>query len=102
VLSVISSSLVLAFQFQALWAFLPARFSFICGEQKIAIDASTKELLSMKRVFHKSKSFKEAEEWDVLQHARLTPEQRLKAAAELKKRAFGDDLPRILKVRVKK
>jgi len=51
----------------------------------------------MKRVFHKSKSFKEAEEWDVLQHARLTPEQRLKAAAELKRRVFGDDVPKIRK-----
>jgi hypothetical protein len=56
----------------------------------------------MKRVFHKSKSFKEAEEWDVLQHARLTPEQRLTAAAELKKRVFGDEGPMIRKVRVHK
>jgi hypothetical protein len=56
----------------------------------------------MKRVFHKSKDFKEAEEWDVFQHARLTPEQRLKAAAELKKRVFGDDVPRIRKPRVQK
>jgi hypothetical protein len=62
----------------------------------------TKELLPMKRVFHKSKSFKEAEEWDVLQHARLTPEQRLKAAAELKRRVFGDDVPKIRKVQVQK
>ena len=56
----------------------------------------------MKKVFHKSKNFKEAEEWDVLQHARLTPEQRLKAAAELKKRVFGDDVPGIRKVRNQK
>jgi hypothetical protein len=56
----------------------------------------------MKRVFHKSKNFKEAEEWDVLQHARLTPEQRLKAAAELKRRVFGDDVPKIRKVQVQK
>jgi hypothetical protein len=56
----------------------------------------------MKRVFHKSKNFKEAEEWDVLQHARLTPEQRLKAAAELKKRAFGKNVPSIRKVRNEK
>ena len=56
----------------------------------------------MKRIFPKSKNFKEAEEWDVLQHARLTPEQRLKAAAELKKRVFGDGVPGIRKVRVQK
>ena len=56
----------------------------------------------MKRVFHKSKSFKEAEEWDVLQHTRMTPEQRLKAAAELKKRVFGDEVPMIRKARVQR
>jgi len=53
----------------------------------------------MKRVFHKSKNFKEAEEWDVLQHARLTLDQRLKAAAELKKRAFGKKVPAIREAR---
>lgn len=58
--------------------------------------------MSVKRVFHKSKSFKEAEEWDVLQHSRMTPEQRLKAAAELRKRVFGDAVQRIRKVRVHK
>jgi hypothetical protein len=56
----------------------------------------------MKRVFHKAKNFKEAEEWDVLQHARLTPEQRLKAAEELKKRAFGENVPPIREVRKEK
>jgi hypothetical protein len=56
----------------------------------------------MKRVFHKSKSFKEAEEWDVLQHTRMTPEQRLRAAAKLKKRVFGDDVQRIRKAQVQK
>jgi hypothetical protein len=56
----------------------------------------------MKRVFHKSKNFKEAEEWDVVQHVRLTPEQRQKAAAELKKRVLGDDVPMIREVRKQK
>jgi hypothetical protein len=57
------------------------------------LNAFTKELLPMKRVFHKSKDFKEAEEWDIIQNARLTPEKRQKAAAELKKRAFGKIVP---------
>jgi hypothetical protein len=56
----------------------------------------------MKKVFHKSKSFKEAEEWDVIQHVRLTPEQRQRAAAELKKRVFGEGIPAIRKVQKQK
>ena len=30
----------------------------------------------MERVFQKSRNFKEAEDWDILQHVRMTPEQR--------------------------
>ena len=56
----------------------------------------------MKRVFHKSKDFKEAEEWDIIQNVRLTPEKRQKAAAELKKRAFGKNVPAIRAVRKQK
>ena len=44
-------------------------------------------------------SFKEAEEWDVIQHVSLTPEQRQKAAAELKKRVYGERVPVIRKNR---
>jgi len=56
----------------------------------------------MKRVFHKSKDFKEAEQWDVMQHIGLTPEERQKAAAELKKRVFGNHVPGIRDVRKEK
>jgi len=62
----------------------------------------TKEFLPVKKVFHKSNNFKEAEEWDMIQHVRLTPEQRQKAAAELKKRVFGDEVRKIREVRKEK
>jgi len=44
----------------------------------------------MKRVFQKSKSFKEAEEWDIHQHVKMTSEERQKVANELKKRVYGN------------
>jgi hypothetical protein len=43
----------------------------------------------MKKIVRKSKSFKEAEEWDILQHLRLTPEERQDVAAELRERVYG-------------
>jgi hypothetical protein len=42
----------------------------------------------MERVIHKAKSFKEAEEWDILQQVAMTPEQRLRAAKELRDRVY--------------
>jgi len=47
----------------------------------------------MERVYHKSKSYKEAEEWDILQHIKMTPEERQHVAAELRKRVFGEHCP---------
>jgi hypothetical protein len=47
----------------------------------------------MKRVFQKSRNFKQAEEWDILQHVRMTPEQRQKAAEQLRNRVYGKDVP---------
>lgn len=43
----------------------------------------------MKKVVHKAKNFKEAEEWDILQHVRMSPEERQNVAAELRKRVYG-------------
>jgi hypothetical protein len=56
---------------------------------------------NMKRVFKKSKDFKEAEQWDIHQNVRLTPEQRQKAAAELRKRVYGKKIPAIREARDK-
>jgi hypothetical protein len=56
----------------------------------------------MKRVYKKSKDFKEAEEWDILQNVHLTPEERQEAAAELRRRVFGSKLPAMRKAQGKK
>ena len=47
----------------------------------------------MKRIFHKAKDFREAEEWDILQEVRMTPDERQEAAKELVKRVYGTDAP---------
>jgi hypothetical protein len=47
----------------------------------------------MKRVFHKAKNHREAEEWDILQYIRMTPEERQEIAKELKIRFFGLNTP---------
>ena len=53
----------------------------------------------MIRVYHKSKSFQEAEEWDILQHILMTPEERQEVAAELRRRVYGQDTPDIRETR---
>lgn len=45
----------------------------------------------MERVVHKASSHEEAGEWDVQQHLAMTPEERLRAARELKDRAYPED-----------
>lgn len=45
------------------------------------------------RIVHKSKSFAEAETWDIHQHMEMTPEERQKIAYELRRRVYGDDCP---------
>jgi hypothetical protein len=46
-----------------------------------------------KMAMHKSRSFREAEEWDIAQQLAMTPEERRKAAYELKKRFYGPQCP---------
>ncbi len=43
----------------------------------------------MKRIYHKAKNFKEAEEWDIIQHLQMTPEERQGVAKELRERVYG-------------
>lgn len=43
----------------------------------------------MERVVHIAKSFREAEEWDIMQAISLTPEQRQEIARVLKERVYG-------------
>jgi hypothetical protein len=56
----------------------------------------------MKKIFHKSRSFKEAEEWDIRQHTQMTPEERQEVAAELRRRTFGRDVPDVRDVHLRK
>ena len=43
----------------------------------------------IERIFHKSKNFKEAEEWDIRQHIEMTTEDRQDVAKELRERVYG-------------
>ena len=47
----------------------------------------------MDRVLQKSRSFKQAEKWDILQHISMTHEQRQEAAAQIRKRVYGSRVP---------
>ena len=56
----------------------------------------------MERIINKSKSFKEAEQWDILQHIRMRPEERQAAAARLRERVYGTDLPDVREAQKRK
>ena len=47
----------------------------------------------MKRIDNKAKNIKEAERWDITQQIMMSPEERQKAAKELKKKFYGDNPP---------
>lgn len=49
--------------------------------------------MPLERVVHKSRSFAEADAWDIAQQLSLTPEQRQAIARELKRRFWGDNRP---------
>jgi hypothetical protein len=56
----------------------------------------------MERVFQRSKNFDQAEEWDIMQHVRMTSEQRQEAAEQLRDRVYGKDAPDVRKGQQKK
>jgi hypothetical protein len=43
----------------------------------------------MKRIYHKAKNFKEAEEWDILQNLQMSSEERQEGAKILRERVYG-------------
>jgi hypothetical protein len=43
----------------------------------------------MQRVVKKSHEFADAEQWDILQHVRMAPEERQQAALALRRRVYG-------------
>jgi len=47
--------------------------------------------VAMERVVHKASSHEQARRWDVEQNVSMTPEQRMRAARELRDRAFPPD-----------
>ena len=47
----------------------------------------------MEREAHKCTSFAEADRWDKEQQWKMTPDERLAAAKELRDRAYGTDAP---------
>ncbi len=48
-----------------------------------------------RKIIHIARSFKEAEEWDILQQIQMTPEERQKIALKLKRRLYGPETPDI-------
>jgi len=56
----------------------------------------------IERVVHKSKNFQEAEEWEILQQIRLSPEERQEIARTLRIRVYGADSPDVREVRTVK
>ncbi len=45
----------------------------------------------MQRIVNKSYDFESAQEWDIEQHLRMTPQERQRAARLLKERAYPQD-----------
>jgi hypothetical protein len=56
----------------------------------------------MKKIVHKSRNFKEAEEWDILQQIKMTPEERQDIALALRKRVYGEKSPDVREVHQRK
>ena len=53
----------------------------------------------MKQIVKKSKNFRDAEEWDIEQHTKMSSEERQKAAKKLRERVYGKNPPDIRKVK---
>lgn len=47
----------------------------------------------MKPIVNKATSFMDADAWDIAQHIQMTPEERQKAAKELRVRYYGKNAP---------
>lgn len=45
----------------------------------------------MERLVHKSRTFADADKWDVEQQMGMTPQERMRAARELKFRVYPED-----------
>jgi hypothetical protein len=66
------------------------------NQSRIVLKNNDKSVLSplkASRTVNKSVGFREAREWDIQQEISMTPEQRQRAAKELKQRVFGRNAP---------
>jgi hypothetical protein len=52
----------------------------------------------MERIVHKTRDFKKATEWDVMQQLQMTIEERQEAAKVLQKRVYGENAPDVREV----
>jgi len=52
----------------------------------------------MKRVFNKAKNNSQAEKWDIMQQLKMTPEQRIAVARELRERFYGKNVPDVREI----
>ena len=51
----------------------------------------TSRAVTVERIVHKSYDFKSAAEWDIEQHVRMSPQERMRAARALKDRVYPPD-----------
>jgi len=79
------------------------RAPFSCATtKKRDLIVNQKEWGGMKRVFKESKNFRQAAEWDILQHISMTPEERQEASEQLRNRVYGNDAPDVREAQSKK
>lgn len=45
----------------------------------------------MERIVHKTRDFRAADEWDMEQHLRMTPQERMRVARMLKDRVYSPE-----------
>ena len=55
----------------------------------------TAYIQSVERIVHKSQSFEEADAWDASQHRAMSPNERMRAAKEIRDRVFPGPNPDI-------
>lgn len=62
------------------------------------MDKKKLSMIRMQRIVKVARNYKEAQEWDILQHIHMTPAERQQAALELKRRVYGKSWADIRKV----
>jgi predicted metal-binding transcription factor (methanogenesis marker protein 9) len=53
----------------------------------------------MERILNKVKNNKEAEKWNILQQIKMSPEERMNVAKELKKKFYGNNPPDVRRIK---